>query len=53
MKKKEFLKEASKLIRLRLLELTYIAGKNGAHIGGSLSCVEAMVVLYYNHLNYW
>ena len=39
-------------MRKRLLELTYLSGKNGAHIGGSLSTVETLITLYYNHLKY-
>jgi transketolase len=37
-------------IRCRILELSLKAGKNGAHIGGSLSTVELYTVLYYSIL---
>lgn len=34
-------------IRLRIVESTYRAGKNCAHVGGSLSAVEILAVLYH------
>lgn len=42
---------ASTLMRLRILELAYRAGSNGAHIGGSLSLVEILQVLYNHNLD--
>jgi transketolase len=33
-------------IRIDIVDLTYRAGKNGAHIGGSLSSVEILATLY-------
>ncbi len=39
-------KIASKQIRLSILEMTYLTGKTGAHIGGSLSLVELLAGLY-------
>ena len=38
-------------IRKRILELAYRAGSNGAHLGGSLSLVEILNVLYGQNLN--
>lgn len=38
--------DQSKYIRRRIVELAYNAGKNGAHIGGSMSVVEILVSLY-------
>lgn len=33
-------------VRRDIVNITYSSGKNGAHIGGSLSCVEILVALY-------
>ncbi len=38
-------------MRLRILELAYKAGSNGAHLGGSLSLVEILQCLYNRNLN--
>lgn len=38
--------EMSNTMRLRMMELTFKAGKNGSHIGGSLSSVEILATLY-------
>lgn len=38
-------------IRKRIVELSYSAGKNSAHIGGSLSAVEILATLYYRILH--
>ena len=38
-------------MRKRILELAKNAGSNGAHIGGSLSLVEVLNVLYRQDLN--
>ena len=46
------LRTASKNIRNNIIKMTYFAGGYGAHIGGSLSLVEIMSVLYGNILNY-
>lgn len=46
------LKTASRNIRNNIIKMTYYAGGYGAHIGGSLSMVEIMSVLYGNILNY-
>lgn len=35
-------------LRLRIVELTFLSKKNGAHIGGSLSSVETLVTLYHS-----
>lgn len=36
----------SKRMRIKALEMAYLAGKNGAHLGGSLSSIEILAVLY-------
>jgi len=46
MEKVDYLKEMSQKMRLRILELTYGAGANGAHAGGGLSSVEILAALY-------
>jgi transketolase len=48
----DYLKEMSQRIRLRILELTYSAGKSGAHAGGGLSAVEILATLYGSVLKY-
>lgn len=40
------LQEEVKFIRRRIVEIAYLAGKKGAHLGGSLSIVEILSVLY-------
>lgn len=40
------LTEMSKKMRIRILELGMISGKNGAHIGGGLSCTDIISTLY-------
>ena len=47
------LQEETRWIRRRIIEIAYKAGKNGAHLGGSLSIVEILSVLYaqINNLN--
>lgn len=47
MKKSEVLREISRKIRVRILDMTYGAGKNGAHAGGGLSIVEILTVIYF------
>lgn len=37
-------------IRVGIIERTYLAGKNCAHVGGSLSAVEILAVLYHKIL---
>ena len=32
--------------RKRIIELAHKAGKNGAHVGGSLSCIDSLTVLF-------
>ena len=39
-------------LRARILELTYGTGQTGAHVGGALSIVELLAVLYRKILNY-
>ena len=48
----EKLKEMSQNMRNRILELTFNTGKNGAHLGGSLSAVEIFATLYGHVLKY-
>jgi transketolase len=45
------LKNIAFKMRMRILELSVNAGKNGAHIGGSLSSVDLLTVLYSSILN--
>lgn len=45
------LTEMSKRIRLDAMDMALAAGNNGSHLGGSLSCVEIMSVLYGEVLN--
>lgn len=40
------LKEMSRRIRLDAMDMALASGTNGSHLGGSLSCVEIMSVLY-------
>ena len=40
------LKELSRSLRLRALEMALESGKNGAHLGGGLSTIEIMATLY-------
>lgn len=47
-----YLNEMSHKMRLRILELAYGAGKNGAHVGGGLSAVEILTTLYGAVLKY-
>lgn len=48
----ERLTELSKRIRLSALDMALASGNNGSHLGGSLSCVEIMAVLYGEVLRY-
>lgn len=41
-----------KIMRKQILEMTYRAGVAGAHVGGSLSLVEIMAVLYLDVMRY-
>ena len=40
------LAEMSLRIRLDAMDMALASGNNGSHLGGSLSCVEIMSVLY-------
>lgn len=40
------LETMSKWIRQEIIEMAHSAGKNGAHLGSSLSCVEILTCLY-------
>lgn len=46
------LKKISAEIRKDIIRMTYSAGTQGAHIGGSLSLCEIMAVLYHDVMNY-
>ena len=48
----DYLKEISHKMRLRILQLAYGVGKNGAHVGGGLSSVEIFSTLYGSILKY-
>lgn len=45
------LTEMSRRIRLDAIDMALESGNNGSHLGGSLSCVEIMAVLYGEVLN--
>lgn len=45
------LQEMSKRMRILSLEMAHNAGKNGAHLGGGLSAIEILAVLYGEILN--
>ncbi len=45
------LQELSKTLRHKALEMALHAGKNGAHLGGGLSVIELMAVLYGQIMN--
>ena len=38
------------IIRLGIIERSYLAGKNSAHVGGSLSAVEILAILFHGIL---
>ena len=40
------LAELARRIRLDALDMALAAGSGGSHVGGSLSCVEILAVLY-------
>jgi transketolase len=44
--------ELSKKLRVRILEMALKVGKNGSHIGGALSIVDLLVILYKNVLKF-
>lgn len=44
--------ELSKSLRVRILELALKVGKNGSHVGGALSIVDILVILYTNFLKF-
>lgn len=44
--KVELLTEMAKRMRLSALDMALAAGNSGSHLGGSLSCIEIMAVLY-------
>jgi transketolase len=48
----DYLLGFAKKMRLRILELAYGVGKNGAHVGGGLSVVEILTTLYGAILNF-
>lgn len=52
MKTKEELDAIAYQMKLDILNMVYHAGKKGAHLGGSLSCVEILAVLYGSIMKY-
>jgi transketolase len=48
----EKLKNMAKRMRIDAIELAFKAGKNGAHLGGGLSAIEILAVLYGYTMNY-
>ena len=47
------IEELSHKMRLEIIELAYQVGKNGAHVGGSLSSVEIFATLYKGFINFY
>ncbi len=47
---KQELEDLSKKIRLKCLDMAYKSGNNGSHLGGGLSLVEVLSVLYHSVL---
>ncbi|MBQ9233682.1 MAG: transketolase [Lachnospiraceae bacterium] len=46
------IEEAAGKMRRQSIEMTYAMGRTGAHIGGGLSLIEIMAVLYLNVMKY-
>ena len=46
------LTEMSKRMRLDAMDMALASGTNGSHLGGSLSCIEILAVLYGKVMNY-
>ncbi|BBF42110.1 transketolase, N-terminal section [Lachnospiraceae bacterium KM106-2] len=46
------LKEMAKRMRLEAIEMAHSTGNAGSHLGGGLSCIEILAVLYGKVLNY-
>lgn len=46
------LKQIAKQVRLDALDMAFSAGEKGAHLGGGLSCIEILTVLYGEILRY-
>ncbi|MBR1799708.1 MAG: transketolase [Bacteroidales bacterium] len=46
------LKNVCHEVRQQIIELSFKAGQNNAHMGGSLSAVEIVATLYYHHLRW-
>ena len=47
----EYISELAKKMRISAIEMGYNAGKNGAHFGGGLSCIEILACLYGGVMN--
>ena len=47
----ENLSKMTDWMRKQIIEMAYHAGKNGAHLGSALSCVEIMAALYGHVMN--
>ncbi len=52
MRNKEELESMAKRIRFKIAKMTYQSGVKGAHLGGSMSIVEILSVLYGNVMKY-
>ena len=48
----EYIKSIASKIRCDIIKMTYLAGSQGAHIGGGLSLVEILASLYFGALKY-
>lgn len=46
------LKAMSKRMRLAAMDMALASGNNGSHLGGSLSCIEILAVLYGHVMSY-
>ncbi len=44
--------DVSKKVRRHILDMTFVTGKTGAHLGGSLSIVELLVGLYIGRIRF-
>ena len=51
--KADICRRAAAEIRRDIIDMTFIAGSHGAHLGGSLSIVDLLVGLYLGHMKAW
>ncbi len=48
----KFIEEQNKKIKINILDAAYAAGANSSHLGGALSLVDILGVLFYSVMNY-